>query len=253
MKKIVIIQSYELFPDFRVYRELALLRKFNADVHIIVWQRSSDGNLIGSFPDTTVHKVVVPAVHGMGAMDHFNKQPAFFKKVFRILKDISPDLIIAHNFDSMLPAAAYRMITRVAVLYVSREPYHKVFRIKTRSILGEWIGWFLDCLLGHIASRVITVTPLMMKMYKNMGVKAVWIPNSPTKDFFENPINKNARNYITVGFVGNLRPDCGIEEMYKAIIHINSSSHKKYHLFLCGLPLAGFENTLAKMQHENPG
>jgi glycosyltransferase involved in cell wall biosynthesis len=185
----------------------------------------------------------------MPAMAHLKMQPKFFLSAYELLNAIRPDLIIAHNFESMAPSALYRLKTSTPVLYVSREPYHKVFRLKRGHIIFEVIGWVLDGILAHLASKVITVTPRMVKMYKSMGVKAVLIPNCPTDSFLRRKLPKTTRDYINIGFIGNLRPDCGIEQMWEAIKTLNNGD-LRYRLFLCGVPLGGMESVLEKMKKE---
>ncbi len=251
--KIVLVQSYEQFPDFRVFKELELLRTLDVDLHVVIWQHTATGEHIGAYPGVSVHRVKIECAHGMGARELLRTQPAFYRAAYRRLRDLRPDLVIAHNLDSALPAAACRLRTRAPVLYVAREPYHKVFRLKTGLWLGEAAGWLLDATVAHLSSRVMAVTPRMVKMYRHMGVHATWMPNCPAREFLEQagPRPDPARPF-TIGFVGTLRAACGIEEMWAALKILAPRHPGAYRLLLCGLPLGGFDRTLARMQEELP-
>ncbi|MFT5171737.1 MAG: hypothetical protein ACI9BD_001515, partial [Candidatus Marinamargulisbacteria bacterium] len=127
-KKIVVIQSYELFPDPRLSKELSLLTTLDADVHCIIWKRSGDDGMIGSFPGVKTHIVDIPSVYGMSVWQHIGMQRKFRRAVFAKLKFLKPDLIIGQNIESVLAALRYRFQTWTPLIYVSREPFHKIMR-----------------------------------------------------------------------------------------------------------------------------
>jgi glycosyltransferase involved in cell wall biosynthesis len=250
-KKIVFIQSYERFPDFRIYREVEIFKGFDVDIHVIVWQRTDDGKYIDDNTDVDLHIIKILSEHGMSGLQHLKYQPIFYKKVYALLKEIKPDLIVAHNFDTMVPSALYKLVKTVPVIYVSREPFNKVFRIKFKSVVGEWVGWLLDAILAHIASVVFAVTPKMMRMYQHMVVKAQFIPNAPLEIFYKEALEKTKRNEIVLGFIGNIRESLSIKMVWKAIQILNKKDKIRFKLLLCGVVLSGMEEVINEMQRED--
>ena len=81
-KKIVFIQSYERFPDFRIYREVEIFKGFDVDIHVIVWQRTDDGKYIDDNTDVDLHIIKILSEHGMSGLQHLKYQPIFYKKVY---------------------------------------------------------------------------------------------------------------------------------------------------------------------------
>lgn len=250
--RVVLIQSYELFPDSRLSRELDLLTAAGHEITVILWQRSVDGAYIKHYSGVAVEKIVIPALRTLGGWQHFKLQPQFHCQIYQKLKKLRPDLIIAHNLETVPPAVFYRLRFGTPVIYVAREVYTKVFHLKLKTILGEPIGWLVEAVLAHLCSAVITVTPRLVKHYRTMGVNAVWVPNAPARRFLEADTQKSLRDEITVGFIGNLRPNCGIEDMWRALRLLNNQGKTRYRLFLCGLTLGGFEKVIEQMVVEAP-
>tara|TARA_B100001250_G_scaffold414630_1_gene454998 strand:- start:24520 stop:25677 length:1158 start_codon:yes stop_codon:yes gene_type:complete len=251
-KKIVFVQSYELFPDFRVLNEIELLIHEKVEIHVILWQRSIDGINISDYKNVIIHRIKVQAKHGMSAKESITLLPRFMLKVIGYLRIIKPSLIIAHNFDSMFPSAIYSIINSSKIIYVSREPTHMVFRQKLDNRLVERVGYFLDLMVAKVSSLTITVTPQLMKMYGNMGIKSLFVPNSPTKSFYESVTKKKNSNEVIIGFIGTIRYDVGIKSIWNAIMYLNNNQSRRFKLFLCGMPNGGFEIEIEKMKNESP-
>jgi len=251
--RIVLIQGYEQFPDSRIPREVDLLVSAGHEVTVVLWQKSKDGAYIRESPDILLERIVIPARVGMKAFEHLKLQPRFQWQVYQRLKKLRPDMVIAHNLETALPSVLYRLTAHVPIIYVSREPYHKVIRMKTHSILGQIIGWIVDATVAHLSSAVVTVTPMMVKMYRAMGIDALFAPSAPTRNFLEVVSRRVQGEKVVVGFLGYLRPHCGIELMWEALKFQNRRcGRKRYHLFLCGQPASGFEEGLAQMEAEAP-
>lgn len=250
--KAVFVQSYGLFPDFRLDREITEILALGAEVHAVVWQRS-ESDPIRNVPGVRIHKIRLAGRHGMNALQLLLILPRFFIAVFIALREIGPQLIIAHNLDAAVPSVAYRLVSRnVRLIYVSREPYHKVFRVKTGIFLAEWFGWLLDACVAHLSSVVFAVTPAMLRMYRSMGVEPIWMPNAPIREYLDVTRKQPEEGCLVVGFVGNLRRDCGIEEMYEAVKIASAKSGLYYRLLLCGMPLGDMPGYISKISSETP-
>ena len=118
--------------------------------------------------------------------------------------------------------------------------------------MAEPIGWLAEAMFSHLCSAVITVTPRLIAHYQSMGIDAIWVPNAPARRFLEADTRKTIRDEITLGFIGNLRPNCGIEDMWQALTLLNDRGKREYRLFLCGLTLGGFESITERMVVEAP-
>lgn len=249
-KNAVIIQAHENFPDFRSLRQVNILINENFDVHSIVWNRSGNKKYINQDIKCNVHPIQLKCDHGLRAAQLFLLLPLFWLRVTYTLFLIKPSVIIANNLDTAVPSVIFSFFSRTKVIFDSREPYHAVFQEKTKSKIFEWLGWKLDQIVAKNSTFVIAVTPNMIKMYEQMNVKAHFIPNAPTRDFFQKTKNHKASTNLTIAFIGNLRANTGITKIADVVANFNKSSDFKIKLLLVGLCLSNFREDLLNIKKQ---
>ncbi len=251
-KKATILQSYGLFPDFRVQRQIELLKSLDLDLHAINWKRQ-DSDKIFPVSGVQLNTVVIDSKYGLSSLELMKRLPDFWKRSYRILKEIQPDLLVCNNFDTLVPALLYKMRKGGVVVYESREPYHKVVYMKTKNKLAEYFFWVIEMFLVWGVNHTVTVTPNMVAMYKKMRCKPHFFPNAPTPKFIEDSYPELPDPIATIGFVGNIRPGFSIEMIWKIVKDINSEAGEiKLKLLMCGPQLAGMEKVVAAMVEECP-
>lgn len=242
-----ILQSYGLFPDFRVQRQIELLKKLDLEIHAIIWNRK-DTDKVFQTPDVKLHTVVIESKYGLSSGELLKRLPKFWSKAYALLRKAQPDLIVCNNFDTLIPALFYKLRKGGVIVYESREPYHKVVYMKTGSKLAEIFFWICEMMLIKGANYTVTVTPNMVKMYEKMGRKPYFFPNAPTPKFLEDSYPRSPHETVTVGFVGNIRPGFSIETMWEVVKDINAAAGEiKLKLLLCGPQLAGMESVVKQM------
>ena len=249
-KKAAIIQSYGLFPDFRVQRQINLLQNLKLNIDAIVWRRNNKDVLLHK-KNIKVHTVDIKTKYGLSFLSLVMLLPRFWLKAYRLLRNINPHIIICNNFDSLIPGLIYKLMKGGVIVYESREPSHKIVYIKTKSKILESMFFLTEKMLVRWVDHIVTVTPNMVKMYAKMGYSANYFPNAPTADFTINPFPKFDNSGITIGFIGNIRPNLAIDLVWNLVNSINSErGGNDIKLLLCGPILSGMEREVKNMVEE---
>lgn len=249
-KKAAIIQDYGLFPDFRVQRQINLLQNLKYNIDAIVWRRN-DKDVLLHTKNIKAHTIYIKTKYGLSFLSLMMLLPRFWFKAYHLLRNIDPHIIICNNFPSLIPSLIYKLMKGGVIVYESREPSHKIAFIKTKSKIIENVVFLIEKMLVRWVDRIVTVTPNMVKMYAKMGYSANYFPNAPTADFITSPFFKPDNSGITVGFIGNIRPNLGINLVWNLVKSINSErGSNDIKLLLCGPILSDMEKAIKNMAEE---
>jgi glycosyltransferase involved in cell wall biosynthesis len=247
----LIIQSHELFPDFRSQKQIDILSELGMCINALVWNRSGSCRYIHEDHNVELSTIDLQVNHGLSAVSLMLNLPKFWYKAYQVICKIKPELIIANNLDAAIPAVLYKITNKCVVIHESREPYHKVFFMKTGWKFFEYFGWILDAFISHASTKVVTVTPNMVDMYRHMRITANYFPNAPKQEFINIDKTNNAieRDFLVFGFVGTIRPGVGIQKMAEAVSRHNSiPGNKKIKILLYGLVIDTYKTTLQEIE-----
>lgn len=207
MKNITFLLSH--IPDPRINKRIAIA-KTCANVVVICVRRTSQ------YMWTPVHNDVKHIIINMDlpSTKHLIKRyfasKQYTKCALESLLDISPDLIYADGFDSLMIANKYKKIKKNVKVFFEVADIRECFIQSSQSITGKIITRILNQVekvnLTDIDCLVITSMRFYDMHYKYFVNKnnILFIPNMPDPMPFKKYIKKNSGNF-TVGFIGGIR------------------------------------------------
>jgi glycosyltransferase involved in cell wall biosynthesis len=215
---IILITFQGLSSDARTLNFASTFLKLGKSICVISLEESID--IKYSFENITIK------VDGERA---FTRMNSFYKKIKKLKKEISADLIFADDFFSLKPAN-YLASKNSEVIYDSREIYSEIASL-TNSFFRQQLQSFLEKKWIKRIKKVI-VTGKADKDYLSQhfkkGKKYFIIPNYPPfKDKIESNFLRDRFN-ITQGYIiiyqGMLSEGRGIEKLCKAMKLLPASS-----------------------------
>lgn len=184
-------------PDVRVQKEAHTLAAAGYRVTIIAWDReckfpaheledapgalkaalrSWPGRVSGDWPPVAVTRIQIPAGYRTGRR-LLIQIPRYWQGALHELRRAQPDVVHAHDLDTLPAAWWYGAMARVPVVYDAREYYPGMVRAN----VGRSISAALETLEQALAPRataVLTVGTRLEARLTAMGAKVTVIPNT---------------------------------------------------------------------------
>jgi len=187
----VISNGYE--PDVRVQKEAHTLALAGYDVTVIAWDRVCQfaphelepipeglASALAEWPGRVVHTPgAVPIIRIQTSAGYRTgrrlllKMPIFGWRLLGELRRLRPDVVHAHDLDTLPVAYLYHKLARVPVVFDAREFYPGMVRAN----VGGALSLMLDRLDHWLAPRVdaiLTVGERLAARYRDMGGR-VWV------------------------------------------------------------------------------
>ncbi|NDJ75898.1 MAG: glycosyltransferase family 4 protein [Chloroflexi bacterium] len=222
-------------PDVRVEKEAHTLALAGYQMHVIAWDREgrhpvhtiehTPGSLSAALADwsnqpaTAPTSVVVTHIQVQAGYQTGRRLlrtlPVFWWRAFQELRRFQPDIVHAHDLDTLPVGMAYGRLARCPVIYDAREYYPGM----VRDNVGSWLTRGLERLDRWLTPRtdaVVTVGERLAARFRLMG-GSVWVVHNsqPLPDHAK--LDQRARvlreewgipeGALVVVYVGWLNPD----------------------------------------------
>ncbi len=179
-------------PDVRVQKEAHTLARAGYRVTVIAWdrgcglprhslERAPDGlaaalvDLPGALPDPSPVSIVrVPVRAGYRTGRRLlARMPLFWWRAAGELRRLRPDVVHAHDLDTLLPAMLYARLAGIPVVYDAHEYYPGMVRDNVGAALSGMLD-VLDLRLAARADAVLTIGERLAARYWALHGR-VWI------------------------------------------------------------------------------
>jgi len=191
-------------------------------VTILCWDR------LGKSPKTEeidgIHIIRLGPLYTKRELGKFPiKLIRFWMKAFSAARHIKPDVVHAHDFDTLPLGFDISRFHGARLVYDAHEIYSAMLGPDGQdSVLGRFIDR-LEAFFARRADRVITVSDGLAARFKDRGVTAIVVTNCPllTKVDAQGTESLRAKhslgNDFIVLYIGVLEPDRFLEEAVKAV------------------------------------
>jgi len=235
-QKVAMLLSNPLAPDPRVRKEAAFLAEQGFSVTVYAWDRQAEHPRWEETDDFVIRRIPVPSSYG-NWLKQMVPLTRFAGKVRALCKEA--DIIHAHDLE-MLPVGLYlaRKLA-VPVIFDAHEPTYFADAQRLRNI-AIFAGRLGEQLLARKAAAVLVTTSYQLQKYSALGLSnAVAVPNYPERWLLEAQMPQCDTDNITIGRIGAMPPDAGIEELLAAA-ELLRPEFPQLHVFLAGSVFPGY-------------
>jgi glycosyltransferase involved in cell wall biosynthesis len=220
---VAMVLNNPMAPDPRVEKEARALARRGYRVTVFAWDRECSHPRRQHRDGFIVERIRVPSTYERGLW----QLPGLLKfswKVFRRLLADQFRIIHCHDLDTLPAGVAACWLNGGRLVFDAHEPvYFADTRVLRRITMR--LGRILERLLVPRAHGVITVYDRQRPKYRRMGLRRVVLaPNFPETDLFRPGSRTGKRAEITIGRIGALHADSGVEELIDAVILL----HRRY-------------------------
>jgi glycosyltransferase involved in cell wall biosynthesis len=243
--------------DPRVYKEAKELLKRDYDVTVICWTKRDSG-----FPVKEEYEGIkiqrIPHDIPPAEASRVHKAQPFFKLVPNIataVKKLEPDIIHAHDTDTLLESSlAYKKL-KVPYIFDSHENYPAMV-VQKYPLLAMGTTFLENFLIGNV-SHVIAATLGIQRKFEEMGKVTTLVYNSrPREDFVKISSKRKAQlrakvgltdDDFIIGYAGVMGPTHSTDMLIECIKEV---SNPKVKLLFIGGPPAEYERVAALVKSE---
>lgn len=216
MRRIAMLIATPCTIDPRVDKEARDLAAAGYDVSVIAWDRTGRAQALEHRLGFTVHRLTVPSTFGRGMLQVASLL-RFYAAAWRALGRGRFDAIHAHDLETLPLGVAAARRWHLPLVFDAHEPSYYADARRLRWLLRS-IAVCLEWILTRRADAVLVTTKHQEERYRRMGVRRIcvvanwpesWIAQAPART---TPANRP----LTVGRIGSLYFDMGIEELVRA-------------------------------------
>jgi len=233
---VVMLLSNPLAPDPRVHKEAAFLADRGFNVTVYAWDRQAEHVRCEETDGFVIQRIPVRSTYG-----NWLKQMVPLVKFAHRVASLCAEADILHVHDlEMLPVGLYlaRKLA-VPVIFDAHEPTYFADARRLRNI-AIWAGRLGERLLAPKAAAVLVTTSYQLQKYSALGLgNVVAVPNYPERWLVETPMPPRDTNGITIGRIGAMPPDAGIEELLAAA-ELLRPEFPQLQVFLAGNVFPGY-------------
>jgi len=239
---VVMLLSNPLAPDPRVAKEAAFLGAKGLDVIVYAWDRQQKHSRYEQAQGFHIRRIPVRSTYG-NWLRQIRPLIQFAREVSSVCQQA--DIIHAHDLE-MLPVALYlARKLKAPVVFDAHEPTYFADAQYLRS-LAIFAGRLGERLLAAKAAAVLVTTGYQLAKYAALGVhNVVAVPNYPERWLVEAPTMPRNDGCITIGRIGAMPPDAGIEELLAAA-ELLKPQFPQLQVFLAGSVFPGYLPELEK-------
>jgi len=201
----------------RIYNEARTLVEAGYDVTLIAWDRDESCPAFENIDGIKVERIPLRAGFIKGPINALKHIP-FNAKLLKRVVSCDADVIHCFNLDTMLVGLAAAKVRRRKVTLDLCEPSYYSNWSKRYLPLTKSIGW-LERLLCKRFDCVFVHNLYQMRRFKEYGVKNLeQISSAPqAKMIVEAPSLNSDGKQITLGRLGSIYPESGLEETVAAV------------------------------------
>jgi glycosyltransferase involved in cell wall biosynthesis len=213
--KLLVITPYITSYRIHFFAELSKYYK----LHIISTQPSS----VDGFGNTDVSKILFQSNNYVSTYNIFRKKIIYQSGIFRIIREISPDVIfvtISFRDLSFWILLLYAKIARIRVYTHGMGPFYK------RKSFVEYMKYLI---VINFSEKIVGYNKLSVSSLNHLGFrseKICYINNVVNNAFKINYLNKNPRSRGIL-FLGRIRNGCNLDLLINTFIML-----QEYHLDL---------------------
>jgi len=210
---VAMLLSNPLAPDPRVRKEAAFLSDSGFNVTVYAWDRQAEHPRWEETDGFVIRRIPVHSTYG-----NWLKQMVPLMKFARRVASLCKEAHIIHAHDlEMLPVALWlARRLNAPVVFDAHEPTYFADAQRLRS-LATAVGRLGERMLAPRASAVLATTGYQIDKYAKLGInRVIPVPNYPERWLFEAPMPHRNTDSITIGRIGAMPPDAGIEELLNA-------------------------------------
>lgn len=252
MARVLMLLSNPFRPDPRVHKEAKTLVEAGYDVTIICWDRT------GKYPKKEtmdgIHILRVGPIYAERELGRFPiKLCRFWLKAFGIARKLKPDIVHAHDFDTLPLGFDISKFHGSRLVYDAHEIYSAMLGPDGEStVLGRFIDR-LETFFMKRADYTITVNEKIASLLRSRGANMGVVTNCPplkAKPVATESLRQkyNLGNDFVILYIGVLEPERFLEEAARAMAAANPEGIK--------LIIGGFgtlENRLNEISKEAAG
>jgi glycosyltransferase involved in cell wall biosynthesis len=240
--RVVMLISNGYEPDIRVYKEAHTLSLSGFRVTVLAWDRArrheshmletAPVSLKGALTDAalpvvddpvpvTVTRIHVPAGYRTGR-HLLAKLPLFWWRTWQELRRLRPQVVHAHDLDTLPVGYLYHRLTGVPVVYDAREYYPGMVEANVGHRISVLLEW-LDRWLAPRVDGIITVGERLAARYRAAGGR-VWVVHNSQPLPEQGGSGETLRRWLGVPddallvvYVGMLAPDRMLNPMLEAV------------------------------------
>lgn len=214
MPLIVMLLSNAFRPDPRVLKEANNLHRQGFNLTILCWDRQAELKPEELLPSgvNIIRIQKIRSGYGIG-VKQLLRMPYFWKAIQHFLRELNPDIIHCHDFDTLPAGLIYGLFHRIPVIYDAHEYYAELIRPRLKGIIGWLIRKFVYIFEGigaHSVIAVITVDKTLAEIYRKYNSNVIILGHYPEKSMAmrSNPVF--SRSDLTLIYTGRLSTDRGV-------------------------------------------
>ncbi len=211
---IVMLLSNPFRPDPRVYKEALSLAGLGHRLTILAWDRAAE-----LAPDEALSQSIriirvqgIASAYGVGAAQ-IRQLPRFWRACLFRLKQLDPDLVHCHDFDTLPAGLWWGLRRRRPVIYDAHEYYADLVRPRLKGLSGALLYQAIrlaETAGARLAAGVVTVDETLGARYRRLNRRVVIVGHYPSRGFFSEPAQVFAGPELRLLYTGRLSADRGL-------------------------------------------
>jgi glycosyltransferase involved in cell wall biosynthesis len=214
MQTIAMLLANAFKPDPRVLKEAVHLQKAGFQVVIFCWDRQKELS-----PEETlasgVHVIRIqnfPSSYGIGTRQ-LSKLFRFWYSLQPHLRDLKPDVIHCHDFDTLPAGLLFGKRHHLPVIFDAHEYYADLVKPRLKGIFGKMLYRVIKR-AEHIgaasSSAVVTVDDTLARVYRHDNPNVIILGHYPEQIFASQPNPVFTRPTLSMIYAGRLSVDRGL-------------------------------------------
>jgi glycosyltransferase involved in cell wall biosynthesis len=214
MSRVVMLLSNPFRPDPRVLKEAESLAQAGHQVTVLCWDRANkykpEERLGSGVQITRVQNV--PSGYGIG-LRQLVRLPRFWLAIIPFLRQLQPDIIHCHDFDTLPAGLWWGKTHRKPVIYDAHEYYADLCKPRLPGLFGNIIYTFIH-IAEHIGSRlasaVVTVDETLGAIFRRYNPHIIIIGHYPSYRLATKSAPVFSRPNLVLLYIGRLSEDRGL-------------------------------------------
>jgi glycosyltransferase involved in cell wall biosynthesis len=201
-------------PDPRVLKEANSLAAAGYQVSILCWDRLAELPPKETLPSgvQVIRVQSVTSAYGIG-MGQLLRLPLFWRHLLPHLRQIQPDLLHCHDFDTLPAGLLWGKLHGIPVIYDAHEYYADLCKPRLHGLLGNLlyrlIRW-AELVGARLASAVVTVDDTLGDIYRQLNKRVLIIGHYPSSTLVKSPAPVFSHNQLNLLYVGRISSDRGM-------------------------------------------
>jgi glycosyltransferase involved in cell wall biosynthesis len=219
-KRVVMLLSDPYRPDARLQKEIRSLKKLNIDLTVLAWDRENQYPLEEEVDGGRIRRIKQRGVYSKSIVFLAFGIIRFWVAAFVYIMRGKCDLVHAHNLDTLIPGFIAAKIKRIKIIYDAHETFPEKLEQRRFKIISS-IAYAVEAFLSKRVDAVIAVVQPLIDKYTKWDIKKLYlVPNYAHAHFYNSPVAKIRKEHFTIGWIGSIRPNMGIEILLEVMPEI---------------------------------